>query len=116
MKAPAPAMEAKTMPLDRFSEETTADLMRRYRLRREQDAKPFFTTEPPCEDCGSPLSACACNEPDEPICFALYPLIMDARNVAEICAVWQRHQAECPTCKRKQRTEPQQAPSQRRAA
>ena len=53
---------------DRFQEETPEEAAMLARRRRELWAEPFFTTEPPCPECGHPLSACVCNIPDEPVC------------------------------------------------
>jgi|ERR1035437_1420989 hypothetical protein len=84
---------------DRFESEPYLDPIRRARYLREFTAEPFFTTEPPCVDCGHPLSKCACNEaPDEPVCPNLYPQIVAARNVREIRLICQAHRLVCPAC------------------
>ena len=106
---------------DRFQEETFEDAVMLARRRRELWAEPFFTTEPPCVDCGHPLSECACNEAlDEPVCPNLYPQLVAARNVREIRGICQAHRLTCPDCggfrKMPERETVPKMPARKRAA
>ena len=83
---------------DRFQEETPEEAAIFARRRRELWAEPFFTTEPPCPECGHPLSACVCNIPDDPVCPDLYPQLVAARNVREIHEVCIAHRLVCAGC------------------
>lgn len=83
---------------DRFQEEDYGDAITLSRRRRELWAEPFFTTQPPCVDCGHPLSECACGIPHEPVCPDLYPQLIAARNVREIHRICQEHRLECAAC------------------
>jgi hypothetical protein len=83
---------------DRFSEETPEEAAILNRRLRDRFAEPFFSTEPPCVDCGHPLSECVCNIPDEPVCPDLYPQLIAALNVREIHQICVAHRLVCAAC------------------
>lgn len=84
--------------MTRFQEETFADAMLLSRRRKEQAAEPFYAESEPCEDCGRPVPECACNEPDEPVCLALYPQLMAAKTVRELSRICRAHKLVCAAC------------------
>ena len=84
---------------DRFQEETPEEAAMLALRRREMWAEPFFSDEQPCENCGHPVSKCACDDaPDEPVCPDLYPQLVAARNVREIHEVCIAHRLVCAGC------------------
>jgi hypothetical protein len=82
---------------DRFQEETPEEAAMLSRRRRELWAEPFFTTEPPCPECGHPLSACVCNKGSVPrFNFWLSPEAEKARAAEEMAQLEAQGQGQQP--------------------
>jgi hypothetical protein len=92
--------------MDRFTEESAADLERNFRLSRQAEPKPFFAIAEPCERCGRPLDGaeCPCGDdietPAEPRCPVEYELILQAEAVAKLNYQVKLHRLTCPVCQR----------------
>jgi len=92
--------------MDRFTEESAADLERNFRLSRQAEPKPFFAIAEPCERCGRPLDGaeCPCEDdadtPTEPRCPVEYGLILQAQGVAKLNYQVKLHRLTCPVCQR----------------
>jgi hypothetical protein len=74
---------------------------------------PFYAEALPCESCGEPTYKarvwnqeyqlmvavdCSCNEPDEPVCPGLLPLIEQAKTVGELMDRVKAHRKLCVQC------------------
>ena len=78
--------------------------------------EPFYANALPCENCGEPceerqpaewapeiLVGPCCKSPGaehprEPVCFALYQIMMQARTVGEMVEARKAHKQSCPEC------------------
>lgn len=91
--------------MDRFTEESTADLERNFQFNRRADPEAFYTVSEPCEFCGRPLedSICPCQLeefPIEPRCPIEYRLVLAAEAVAALNWQVKIHRLTCPLCNR----------------
>jgi hypothetical protein len=101
--------------MDRFTEESAADLARNFRLRLEPEPEAFYVQALPCEACGRPATErvwnaefelwigldcqCATAElPIEPRCMVEYRIVMLAEALGELSASVRAHRLTCPVC------------------
>ncbi len=91
--------------MDRFTEESTSDLERNFRLFHEREPKPFFAIAEPCQDRGRPTGGveCPCHDdepPEELRCPIEYQMLMAIESVAAMSYEVKLHRLTCPVCNR----------------